>query len=100
MTPITVVPEVAYLLRTRLGVKAEWRFVESLAKGEIAVEGLSIADMKRAARLMQQYPQIGFVDASVVAVAERLRLDTIATTDRRHFSQIRPQHLEAFRMVP
>jgi predicted nucleic acid-binding protein len=29
---------------------------------------------------------IGMVDASVVAIAERLKIDTLATPDRGHFS--------------
>ena len=33
-------------------------------------------------------------------IAERLRLTTIATTDRRHFSTIRPTHVEAFELLP
>jgi predicted nucleic acid-binding protein len=100
MAPITVVPEVAYLLRARLGPDAECKFVDSLAKGEIVVEALSGADLQRSVVLMQAYKSIGFVDASVVAVAERLRLREIATVDRRHFSQIQPKHIPAFRLVP
>lgn len=42
------------------------------------------------------YSSTGFVDASVVAIAERLRHGTIATTDRRHFTAIRPRHVGAF----
>ena len=40
------------------------------------------------------------VDASVVAIAERLEQDTIATLDRRHFSVVRPLHVDAFTLVP
>jgi uncharacterized protein len=36
----------------------------------------------------------------VVAIAERLRLASIATTDRRHFAAIRPRHREAFELRP
>jgi hypothetical protein len=35
---------------------------------------------------------LGFVDASIVAVAERLKIKELLTTDRRHFSLIRPRH--------
>jgi uncharacterized protein len=35
-----------------------------------------------------------------VAIAERLRLTAIATTDRRHFSGIRPRHRASFTLVP
>jgi len=36
----------------------------------------------------------------MVPIAERLRLRTIATTDRRHFGKIRPAHVKAFDLVP
>lgn len=47
--------------------------------------------------LMAKYPDLGFVDSSVVAIAERLIIGTIATTDRRH---LRPSHVERFTLVP
>jgi predicted nucleic acid-binding protein len=43
---------------------------------------------------------LGTVDASVVAVSERLGTHTIATLDRRHFSVVRPAHIPAFDLVP
>jgi hypothetical protein len=100
IVPVTVVPEVCYLMRDRLGALVERKFVESLAAEELALEELGSVDLKRCATLLQRYPQIGFVDASVVAVAERLRLRVIATTDRRHFGLIRPKHAPAFELVP
>lgn len=100
MTPVTVVPETAYLLRSRLGAKVERHFIASLAAREVLVEMLSNADLMRTASVMTERPDVGFVDASVVAVAERLRLNRIATTDRRHFSTILPRHRPAFELVP
>jgi predicted nucleic acid-binding protein len=100
LVPITVVPEIAYLLHARLGPVAERRFVTALAAGEAAVENLTSADLRRCASLLERYPKIGFVDASVVAVAERLRLATIATTDRRDFTLVQPAHIPAFELVP
>jgi predicted nucleic acid-binding protein len=51
---------------------------------------------------MRQYADsdIGFVDASIVAVAERLNVRKIVTLDRRHFGLIRPRHCEAFAILP
>lgn len=43
---------------------------------------------------------LGFVDASVVAVAERLGVDTVATINHRDFRVVRPRHLDAFTLVP
>jgi len=100
LAPVTILPEVTYLLAARLGPAAEQAFVRSLAHREIGVEPLSASDCRRAHDLLGMYPAIGFVDATVVAQAERLKLTTIATTDRRHFGMIRPRHLSRFTLVP
>ena len=100
MAPITVLPEVAYLIQTRLGSRAEQAFAQSLLGDEIFVEAVSQADLRRAAAVLAQHPEIGLVDASVVAVAERLGAKAIATTDRRHFSRVRPRHRPAFELLP
>jgi predicted nucleic acid-binding protein len=100
LAPVTILPEVAYLLRERIGERAERAFASSVARGEIAVEGLSAADLKRLPALMERYPSLGLVDASVAAMAERLRLRTLATTDRRHFSELRLSHVDHLALVP
>ncbi len=100
LAPVTIIPEVAYLLRHRIGAHAELAFVRSLADGELAVEELTRRDWKRIAELMSAYEILGLVDASVVAIAERLKLRTLATTDRRDFSIVRPAHVERFTLVP
>jgi predicted nucleic acid-binding protein len=97
---VTALPEVAYLLHTRLGAAAELAFVQSLVAGELEVEELRRQDLARCGEVMRRYPQIGFVDASIVSMAERLKIDTIATTDRRHFESIRPKHAKSFTLVP
>ena len=97
---VTALPEVAYLLHTRLGAAAELAFVQSLAAGELEVEDLRRSDLARCTEVMRRYPDIGFVDASIVVMAERLRIEAIATTDRRHFQTIKPKHAKAFTLVP
>ena len=100
VAPVTVLPEVAYLLQTRLGPTVERRFVGSLAAGELDVEPLKPADVQRTHELMGRYPDLGFVDLSMVAIAERLKVTTIATTDRRHLSKVIPRHISRFALVP
>jgi predicted nucleic acid-binding protein len=100
LAPVTIVPEVAYLLRHRIGVAAERAFVASIANGEIALEELTTRDWRRVEALMATYEVLGLVDASVVAIAERLKLHTLATTDRRDFSIVRPSHIERFTLAP
>jgi predicted nucleic acid-binding protein len=43
---------------------------------------------------------LGMVDVSVIALAERYRINTIATLDRRHFGVIRLRHVAVFTIVP
>ncbi len=100
LVPVSVLPEAAYLIRTRLGERPERLFAESLAAGELTVEGLTRADLKRTAELMERYSFLGFVDATVVAIAERLKLDAVVTTDRRDFRRVKPRHAKAFRLLP
>jgi uncharacterized protein len=102
VVPVTVLPEAAYLLALHLGAKAEQRLVQSIISGEMEVEELTIPDFRRSLELMRQYEnaQIGFVDATVVAIAERLKLQRILTTDRRDFSLVRPRHCKEFELLP
>jgi len=54
------------------------------------------------ADLVVQYADLplGSVDASVVAVAERLGVTMVMTIDRRHFTVVRPRHVDAFTLLP
>jgi hypothetical protein len=100
LVPGTALCEIAYLLRSRLGESAELAFAESLAEGELVVENPARPDLVRTARLMRSYPFLGFVDASIVAMAERLKLKALVTTDRRDFGRVRPAHVKAFDLLP
>ena len=100
--PVSVLPEVSYLLQTRIGPAAEQAFIRAVADGEFITESLEPEDIGRVAELMREYADLplGFVDATVVAIAERLGARDILTTDRRHFGVIRPQHTKAFELLP
>ena len=102
VTPVTVLPEAAYLLARHLGPEAERKLIQSVVSGELAVEELTLQDLRRTLELLRSYEEarIGFVDATVVAVAERLKISRILTTDRRDFSVLRPRHCKAFELLP
>ena len=102
LVPILVVTEVVYLLETRLGAESEVRFLGDLAAGELVPEPVEAGDWMRIAALVAAYRDLplGSVDASIVAAAERLNADKIATLDHRHFSVIRPAHKDAFELMP
>jgi uncharacterized protein len=100
IVPVTVLPEVAYLLHSRLGAAVELAFVQSAASGELEIEPLRQQDLTRCCEVMRRYPAIGFVDATIVAMAERLKIEAIATTDRRHFSMVKSRHTKGYQLVP
>jgi uncharacterized protein len=102
VVPVCVLPEVCYLLHTRISQQAEAAFVRSITNGEFVVESLEAEDVARAEALIRKYAdlELGFVDATVIATAERLDAIEVVTTDRRHFSAVRPRHVGAFRLSP
>jgi predicted nucleic acid-binding protein len=100
LVPVTVLPEIAYLLRERIGADSELALAHAIANNELAVEPLDRRDWPRVEQLMKRYAFLGFVDATVIAVAERLKLKTLATTDRRHFGAVKPAHVEKLQLVP
>ena len=88
MLPAPVIPEVDHLLRHRLGAGACRVFYAGLIDGSYAVADLSREGYARVGELNRQYPDLGFVDAAVVAIAEARGISRIATTDRRHFGPL------------
>ena len=102
IVPQLVVTEVAYLIESRLGSNAEVRFLGDLAAGNLTTDPVAAGDWLRIAELVADYRDLplGTVDASVVAAAERLNIEAIATLDRKHFTVMRPGHVKAFMILP
>lgn len=102
VVPAPVIVEVCWLLDRRVGSAAEAAFLAGLAGGDPRIDDLTAADYQRAAQLVDRYADLdlGFVDASVIAVAERLGIDTVATINHRDFRVVRPAHVDAFILVP
>jgi uncharacterized protein len=100
--PATILGEIDYLLRVRLGNAALLRFLEDIQEGAFVVETVTLADLRRCAVLIEKYNDLdlGLSDASVVAVAERLGTNRILTVDQRDFRVIRSVHGRSFRLLP
>lgn len=94
--------EVCWLLDRHVGAAAEASFLRSVAHGTIRVENILASDYERMAELVDTYAdlRLGMVDASVIAVAERLGITTVFTVNRRDFSVVRPGHVAAFDLLP
>ena len=60
------------------------------------------ADLTRCRDLQDQYSDqsLGVVDASVLALVERLGEAKLATLDHRHFALLRPGHVDALQLLP
>jgi hypothetical protein len=102
LVPAPVVVELDWLAGNRLGPEAFAAFLADLADGAITVVDLVRADYVRVRELLARYAdlRLGFVDAAIVAVVERLGEPKLATLDRRHFGTIRPRHVEALELLP
>jgi predicted nucleic acid-binding protein len=100
--PVTILGEVTHLLQTRIGPVAEEAFVRAVADREFTIEQIEDDDLPRIADLMHAYRDLplSFVDASVVAIAERLEARDVLTTDRKHFGVVRPSHVRALSLLP
>jgi uncharacterized protein len=102
LVPATVVAEVGYLLNREAGPRVESLFLRSLADGDFSIVELTVADYARMADLVVAYGSLplGTTDASVIALAERLKLTEVATLDQRHFRVVRPNHVNALTLLP
>ena len=102
IVPSPVVPEVCYLLAEYLSEDAEIKFLQSLVSQELLLEHFNTKDLQRAVEILKQYrdAEFGMVDATVMAMAERLKIQTVLTIDHRDFGMFRPKHCDAFRIVP
>ncbi len=88
--PGAILPEVDYLLATQLGPKARTAFLADLADGAFGVEWGRQSDIEAAALICERYADLhlGLVDGVVVATAERLGAEAIATLDLQHFGAV------------
>lgn len=100
--PAPVLPELEWLLAGRRRPEAFLTLLDAVETGALEIVDLTVADYVRVRELCRRYRdlQLGFVDASVIAVAERYEETTIATLDHRHFAVVRPRHVASFRLVP
>jgi predicted nucleic acid-binding protein len=100
--PGLALTEINYFVM-RGGGPAAWdSFVGDVLAGVYRVTYPAMDDLVRAAELELQYADLGLglVDASVVALCERMNESSLATLDRRHFSVVRPRHCGALDLLP
>jgi uncharacterized protein len=102
VVPAPVVVELDWLAARRLGPEPFAAFLTDVEDESITIVELVHADYSRVRELLVRYADLslGFVDAAVVSVVERLGERKLATLDRRHFGTVRPRHADALTLLP
>lgn len=102
IVPAPALVEIEYLLRRAHEADAFARFLDDCRRGGFVIAELERADYVRVGELLTTYAdsRVGFVDAAVLAIVERLREPKLATLDHRHFSVMRPRHVDALELLP
>jgi predicted nucleic acid-binding protein len=100
--PSPVLVEVDWLSSSRLQPEAFDLLLSDIDDGTLGVIDLLPAEYKRVQQLCHQYRDLplGFVDAAVVAVTERLGEPKLATLDCLHFTIVRPRHVRSLELLP
>jgi predicted nucleic acid-binding protein len=102
VVPGLVLAELDYWCHDRLGTEVWLMFLEDLLSGAYRAEHPTRDDLERCATLQRKYAdlRLGIVDASVIALIERLDESKVATLDHRHFTVVRPTHTHALHLLP
>jgi predicted nucleic acid-binding protein len=102
LLPQTFLAEVAYLIGQVASITAVATFLRELPTSQFQLVALTDQDVQRIAEILQQYAdsRVDFVDASVMAIAERHEITTVLTLDHRDFRLFRPRHCPYFDLLP
>jgi predicted nucleic acid-binding protein len=84
------------------GIQTVANFLRGLSASRFQLIELTDRDLLQVAEILEQYQdsRIDFVDATVMAVAERYKITTVLTLDQRDFRLFRPKHCLSFEILP
>ncbi len=96
-----VLTEACYLLAT-VSPRSPDALLEMVESGVLELAELDRRDAPRIRELMEKYADLpmDLADAALVRAAEREKVATIFTLDRRDFSLYRPSHTGRFQLLP
>jgi len=97
-SPLTVA-EMDYMLARHAGVRSVEALRRDLESGAYAVRWWADA-MSETIAIARERPGLGLADASLVALAARLRTDAIATFDHRRFRSLTMASGQYFTVLP
>jgi len=100
--PAPVLVEVDYWVHRRLHAGVMIALLDDIESGAYLVEAPQRTDYRRIREVVDRYSDsdVGFVDAAVFAVVERLGEPKVASLDHRHFSILQPRHVDSLTLVP
>jgi predicted nucleic acid-binding protein len=100
--PMPILSEIDYLLRKKLGIRAELDFIDDVRAGAFALEPCTLEDLQRSRSLIETYRDLdlSLADACVIACAERLGTLRILTVDERHFRVVRTARGKPLVLIP
>jgi hypothetical protein len=102
LIPAPVLVEIDYLIHRNLNPGVLVALLLDIESGAYELVHTTPADHRRIREVCDRYADadIGYVDAAVLAIVERLDEPKLATLDHRHFRTLRPRHVETLRLLP
>ena len=70
--------------------------------GSVNYLSINLDDINQATSIMARYKDLplGFVDASLIVLAERHQIKRILTLDRRHFNLLQSDRIDYLEILP
>lgn len=102
LVPTITLAELSYLIHQLGGSHHVVKTMRALWASQVEFIDLIPPDYRRALDILEKYAdsRIDFVDAGIMALAERLKVVRILTYDHRDFGLYRPVHIERFELLP
>ena len=90
LLPWAILPEVDYMVATRLGSRVQGLWTDDLINGTYHLHWGEDEELAHARQIQKKYKalKLGMVDAVVMAIAEAVNASAIATLDLRHFGAV------------
>ncbi len=102
LIPVPVLAEVDYFVCKYMQASVFVRVLDDILAGAFSVVDLVPSDYPRVREVCDRYAdaKVGFTDASVLAIVERLKEPKVASLDHGHFRMLRPRHVPALHLLP
>jgi uncharacterized protein len=102
MIAIPVLLELFYMVATRVSYSSAVKLFGRVQSAGFQLQPISREDMARMQAIMEQYEdsEFDFVDAAIMALAERLNITQICTFDHGDLTIFRPVYCDYLELLP